>query len=121
MPLQLLRVQDWSVRYSLVSMQRKRWHLLNINHWSVYTILLVIAVTGGHTVRVLMKDHEAYEVIGETLDDAAGEALDKVVRMLDLPYPVSPHIFRLAPKGEESIVFPRVWLEKDRYDSSFSG
>src|SRR5699024_5535573 len=68
-----------------------------------------------------MKDHGAYEVIGETLDDAAGEAFDKVARMLDLPYPGGPHIDRLAAKGEETIDFPRAWLEKDRYDFSFSG
>src|SRR5699024_12248339 len=61
------------------------------------------------------------EVIGETLDDAAGEAFDKVARMLDLPYPGGPHIDRLAAKGEETIDFPRAWLEKDRYDFSFSG
>lgn len=83
--------------------------------------LLALIVSGGHTELVLMKDHGAYEVIGETLDDAAGEAFDKVARMLDLPYPGGPHIDRLAAKGEETIDFPRAWLEKDRYDFSFSG
>src|SRR5699024_7363850 len=52
---------------------------------------------------------------------AAGEAYDKVARMLDLPYPGGPQIDRLAKKGKESIAFPRAWLEEDSFDFSFSG
>lgn len=83
--------------------------------------LLSLIVSGGHTELVLMKDHGNYEVIGETLDDAAGEAFDKVARMLHLPYPGGPQIDKLAAKGEENIEFPRAWLGKDSYDFSFSG
>ncbi|HEX6594893.1 MAG TPA: tRNA (adenosine(37)-N6)-threonylcarbamoyltransferase complex transferase subunit TsaD [Bacillota bacterium] len=83
--------------------------------------LLALIVSGGHTELILMKKHGVYEVIGETLDDAAGEAFDKVARMLDLPYPGGPHIDRLATKGKEVIDFPRAWLDKDSYDFSFSG
>ncbi|MFD2046472.1 tRNA (adenosine(37)-N6)-threonylcarbamoyltransferase complex transferase subunit TsaD [Ornithinibacillus salinisoli] len=83
--------------------------------------LLALIVSGGHTELVLMKDHGTYEVIGETRDDAAGEAYDKVARMLELPYPGGPHIDRLALEGEENIDFPRAWLEEDSYDFSFSG
>ena len=83
--------------------------------------LLALIVSGGHTELVLMKEHGHYKVIGETRDDAAGEAFDKVARMLDLPYPGGPHIDRLAAIGQESIDFPRAWLEKDSYDFSFSG
>ncbi|MBA2175815.1 tRNA (adenosine(37)-N6)-threonylcarbamoyltransferase complex transferase subunit TsaD [Halobacillus locisalis] len=83
--------------------------------------LLALVVSGGHTELVLMREHGSFEIIGETRDDAAGEAYDKVARTLKLPYPGGPHIDRLAGEGEESIDFPRSWLEKDSYDFSFSG
>src|SRR5690625_4748638 len=83
--------------------------------------LLALIVSGGHTELVLMKSHGAYELLGETLDDAAGEAFDKVARMLDLPYPGGPHIDRLAATGEDNLHFPRAWLEEGSYDFSFSG
>lgn len=83
--------------------------------------LLALIVSGGHTELVLMKEHGNYQVIGETRDDAAGEAYDKVARMLNLPYPGGPHIDRLAANGQENIDFPRAWLEKGSYDFSFSG
>src|SRR5690625_1998425 len=83
--------------------------------------LIALIVSGGHTELVLMKGHGHYEVIGETLDDAAGEAFDKVARMLNLPYPGGPHIDRLAQEGEETIDFPRAWLEEGSFDFSFSG
>ncbi|MUK88529.1 tRNA (adenosine(37)-N6)-threonylcarbamoyltransferase complex transferase subunit TsaD [Ornithinibacillus sp. L9] len=83
--------------------------------------LLALIVSGGHTELVLMKEHGRYELIGETRDDAAGEAYDKVARMLELPYPGGPHIDRLASEGEASIDLPRAWLEDDSYDFSFSG
>ncbi|CDO04137.1 t(6)A37 threonylcarbamoyladenosine biosynthesis protein [Oceanobacillus picturae] len=83
--------------------------------------LLALIVSGGHTELVLMKEHGSYEVIGETRDDAAGEAYDKVARMLSLPYPGGPQIDRLAAEGEANINFPRAWLEEGSYDFSFSG
>ncbi|MHA6252995.1 tRNA (adenosine(37)-N6)-threonylcarbamoyltransferase complex transferase subunit TsaD [Oceanobacillus sp. CAU 1775] len=83
--------------------------------------LLALIVSGGHTELILMKEHGHFELIGETRDDAAGEAYDKVARMLNLPYPGGPEIDRLAAQGEETIEFPRAWLEEDSYDFSFSG
>lgn len=83
--------------------------------------LLALVVSGGHTEIVLMRDHGSFELIGETRDDAAGEAYDKVARVLKLPYPGGPHIDRLAHESEEAIAFPRVWLEEGSYDFSFSG
>lgn len=68
-----------------------------------------------------MRDHAQYEVIGATLDDAAGEAFDKVARTLDLPYPGGPQIDRLAKEVKPTIDFPRAWLEKGSFDFSFSG
>lgn len=83
--------------------------------------LLALVVSGGHTELVLMKEHGSFEVIGETRDDAAGEAYDKVARVLNLPYPGGPHIDRLAHEAEQAVPFPRVWLEENSYDFSFSG
>ncbi|KHD85312.1 tRNA (adenosine(37)-N6)-threonylcarbamoyltransferase complex transferase subunit TsaD [Heyndrickxia ginsengihumi] len=83
--------------------------------------LLALVVSGGHTELVLMKDHAQFEVIGETRDDAAGEAYDKVARTLNLPYPGGPQIDRLAHEGVPNIDLPRAWLEEDSYDFSFSG
>ncbi|MGD6903259.1 tRNA (adenosine(37)-N6)-threonylcarbamoyltransferase complex transferase subunit TsaD [Bacillus infantis] len=83
--------------------------------------LLSLVVSGGHTELVYMKEHGHFEVIGETRDDAAGEAYDKVARILGMPYPGGPHIDRLAHVGSPAIQFPRAWLEEGSYDFSFSG
>lgn len=83
--------------------------------------LLALVVSGGHTELVYMKEHGHFEVIGETRDDAAGEAYDKVARVLNLPYPGGPHIDRLAHEGQATIDLPRAWLEEGSYDFSFSG
>lgn len=83
--------------------------------------LLALVVSGGHTELIYMKEHYRFEVIGETLDDAVGEAYDKVARLLKLPYPGGPHIDRLAKEGIDTYKLPRVWLDKADYNFSFSG
>lgn len=83
--------------------------------------LLALVISGGHTELVYMKEHGSFEVIGETRDDAAGEAYDKVARSLNLPYPGGPHVDRIAQESPEAVQFPRVWLEDESYDFSFSG
>ncbi|AEP89688.1 MULTISPECIES: tRNA (adenosine(37)-N6)-threonylcarbamoyltransferase complex transferase subunit TsaD [Bacillus] len=82
---------------------------------------LALVVSGGHTELVYMKEHGSFEVIGETLDDAAGEAYDKVARTMGLPYPGGPQIDKLAEKGNDNIPLPRAWLEEGSYNFSFSG
>ncbi len=83
--------------------------------------LLALIVSGGHTELILMRDHGQYEYLGGTLDDAAGEAFDKVGRLLGLPYPGGPAIQEAAQEGNPAAFrFPRAWLE-DSYDFSFSG
>ncbi|MFB4162118.1 tRNA (adenosine(37)-N6)-threonylcarbamoyltransferase complex transferase subunit TsaD [Geomicrobium sp. JSM 1781026] len=82
---------------------------------------MALVVSGGHTSLVYMETEGSYEVIGETRDDAVGEAYDKVARTIGLPYPGGPHIDRLAREVEPTIDFPRSWLEEDTYDFSFSG
>ncbi|UBH15122.1 tRNA (adenosine(37)-N6)-threonylcarbamoyltransferase complex transferase subunit TsaD [Macrococcus armenti] len=81
--------------------------------------MLALVISGGHTELVLMKGHMDFEVIGETRDDAVGEAYDKVARTIDLPYPGGPHVDRLAAEGEDVLDFPRPIMEG--YDFSFSG
>ncbi|MBH0163185.1 tRNA (adenosine(37)-N6)-threonylcarbamoyltransferase complex transferase subunit TsaD [Fictibacillus sp. 26RED30] len=83
--------------------------------------LLSLIVSGGHTELVLMEEHGTFKVIGETRDDAAGEAYDKVARTLNMPYPGGPHIDKLAQEGEANIDLPRAWLEPESLDFSFSG
>ncbi|MBC1499338.1 tRNA (adenosine(37)-N6)-threonylcarbamoyltransferase complex transferase subunit TsaD [Listeria weihenstephanensis] len=83
--------------------------------------LLALVVSGGHTELVLMKEHGKFEIIGETRDDAAGEAYDKVARTLGLTYPGGVQIDRLAATGEDSFHFPRAMMKEANYDFSFSG
>lgn len=89
---------------------------------------IALLVSGGHTSLLLVRDLVTdVRLLGETIDDAAGEAFDKVARLLALPYPGGPHIDRVAAEGDaESIRFPRGLtapkdLDRHRYDFSFSG
>ncbi|WP_436953574.1 tRNA (adenosine(37)-N6)-threonylcarbamoyltransferase complex transferase subunit TsaD [Staphylococcus shinii] len=83
--------------------------------------VMSLIVSGGHTELIYMKNHLNFEVIGETRDDAVGEAYDKVARTIGLSYPGGPQVDKLAAQGQDSYDFPRVWLDKDSYDFSFSG
>jgi N6-L-threonylcarbamoyladenine synthase len=85
--------------------------------------LLVLIVSGGHTELVLMTDHGVYQRLGGTRDDAAGEAFDKVGRLLGLPYPGGPAVQRAAaalPEGVVAATLPRAWM-RGSHDFSFSG
>ena len=83
--------------------------------------LAVLLVSGGHTMLVAVADDASYRVLGQTVDDAAGEAYDKVARLLDLGYPGGPVIDRLAATGDPRAVrFPRP-MRGDGLDFSFSG
>jgi len=109
--------------------------LLGINHLEahLYSIWLVedepepefpmaaLVVSGGHTELILMDGHLSYQRLGSTLDDAVGEAFDKVARLLGLAYPGGPAIQKAAELGNpEAFKFPRAWLE-GTWDFSFSG
>ena len=83
--------------------------------------LVVLLVSGGHTMLIEMVDHGEYRLLGRTLDDAAGEAFDKVARFLGLGYPGGPAIDQIALQGDpEAVAFPRAMLEEG-LDFSFSG
>jgi N6-L-threonylcarbamoyladenine synthase len=109
--------------------------LIGINHLEghVYSLWLVegapevkfpvvcLIVSGGHTELILMTGHNLYQRLGGTLDDAAGEAFDKVARLLGLPYPGGPSIEKVAQGANPAAFkFPRAWLE-GTFDFSFSG
>lgn len=84
--------------------------------------LLCLVVSGGHTTLVQMNGHGKYELIGQTQDDAVGEAYDKVARCMGLPYPGGPVLDELAQKGNaQAINLPRAWLGEDNFNFSFSG
>lgn len=83
---------------------------------------VALIVSGGHTVLLHIESFSKWQRLGETRDDAAGEAFDKVARLLDLPYPGGPEIEKLAAKGNSfTITFPRPMLAEKNYDFSFSG
>ena len=83
--------------------------------------LLALAVSGGHTELVYMRAAGEFEIIGDTRDDAAGEAYDKVGRILGIPYPAGKEVDRLAHLGHDTFHFPRAMDKEDNLDFSFSG
>jgi N6-L-threonylcarbamoyladenine synthase len=82
--------------------------------------MLAIIVSGGHTQLVLFRDHFDYTVLGQTHDDAIGEAFDKIAKILGFPYPGGPSIAQAAEKGDP-LAFPLPKAKMDKYDFSFSG
>lgn len=83
--------------------------------------LLSLVVSGGHTELIYMENQDSFEVIGETRDDAAGEAYDKIGRVIGVPYPGGKHIDEMAHRGTDTYQFPRAMIGEDNYDFSFSG
>ncbi|MBR3804037.1 MAG: tRNA (adenosine(37)-N6)-threonylcarbamoyltransferase complex transferase subunit TsaD [Clostridia bacterium] len=82
---------------------------------------ICLLASGGHTAIIDVKDYVDFEVLGGTLDDAAGEAFDKVARVLGLSYPGGPNVERLAREGENNIELPVMLKGKSGYDFSYSG
>jgi len=83
---------------------------------------VALIASGGTSSIFLVKSHTEFQHLGRTRDDAAGEAFDKVAKLLQLPYPGGPHVSLMASEGDaQSIIFPRAWLQEDSLDFSFSG
>jgi len=83
---------------------------------------LALLVSGGHSMLVLVQEFGQYQILGETLDDAAGEAFDKTAKLIGLPYPGGPHIAKCAEQGDSSAYrFPRPMTDRPGLDFSFSG
>jgi N6-L-threonylcarbamoyladenine synthase len=82
--------------------------------------LIALVVSGGHTLLALLEGHGSYRLLGQTRDDAAGEAFDKAARIMGLGFPGGPAIQRAAEQAPGGVTLPRAWL-RDSYDFSFSG
>lgn len=108
----------------LVGVNHIEGHIFSnfLNKASIPLPFLCLVVSGGHTQIIMVKDHLAYRILGETRDDAVGEAFDKVAKLLHLPYPGGPQIDRMAIKGNpEAIDFPRAMMQKGELNFSYSG
>ena len=93
-----------------------------LSHPELEPPFMALVVSGGHTSLVHVKDYNEFELLGQTRDDAAGEAFDKVARVMKLPYPGGPYIDALAKTGNpEAIAFPRALVKRDNFEFSFSG
>ncbi|HZX56885.1 MAG TPA: tRNA (adenosine(37)-N6)-threonylcarbamoyltransferase complex transferase subunit TsaD [Ilumatobacteraceae bacterium] len=111
----------WDVPFIGVNHMEAHLYAAFLEDQSLEMPLVVLLVSGGHTMLIEMRDHGSYRLLGQTIDDAAGEAFDKVARFLDLGYPGGPAIEQEAKRGDPTaIAFPRALLN-DGLDFSFSG
>ena len=111
----------WDVPFIGVNHMEAHLYAASLEDPTLEFPLLVMLVSGGHTMLIEMQDFGRYRLVGQTIDDAAGEAFDKVARFLDLGYPGGPAIDRAAIDGDpEAIRFPRAIMDEG-YDFSFSG
>jgi len=114
----------YAMRIPLIDVNHLEGHLASawIDHPDFPTPCVVLIVSGGHTHLYLVNPAGSYELVGHTLDDAAGEAFDKAAKMLSLGYPGGPAIDRIARTGDASAIrFPRPYLKRGNLDFSFSG
>lgn len=122
--LQFAKGLAFSTKKPLVGVNHIEGHICAnyIQHKDLKPPFVSLVVSGGHTFIVHVKDYGEYEVIGQTRDDAAGEAYDKVARALGLGYPGGPKIDKLAKEGNpKAIVFPKANFHEETLDFSFSG
>jgi len=93
-----------------------------LDHPNLKTPLITLLISGGHTILIKVDDWGKYQILGQTIDDAAGEAFDKVAKMLSLGYPGGPIIDHYAQNGDPDFVkFPRAMMKNDNFNFSFSG
>lgn len=114
----------YSLKKPLVPVHHIRGHITAnfLNNPDLKPPFVSLVASGGHSHIVLVKSHTDFEILGRTRDDAAGEAFDKIARVLGLGYPGGPLIDKLAKEGnKEAFRFPRVRMDKDSLDFSFSG
>ena len=113
----------WDVPYVGVNHLEAHLYSAFLEDPSLEFPLVVLLVSGGHTMLIEMRGHGQYRLLGQTIDDAAGEAFDKVARFLDLGYPGGPAIDAAAMNGDpDAIRFPRAMTDDpDNLDVSFSG
>ena len=115
---------SYSLDIPLIPVNHLEGHLVSpsMEFEEIETPYICLLVSGGHTMIVDVKAFGDYEIIGQSVDDAVGEAFDKVGKLLELPYPGGPHIERIALDGDSaSYKFPRPMLHSDDLNLSFSG
>lgn len=118
------RSLGWALSIPTLAVHHLEGHLLSpmLTHSELAFPFLALLVSGGHTLLVKAKKVGNYEVLGETLDDAAGETFDKIAKLLGFPYPGGPQLAILADKGNpHRFRFPRPMIENPNLDFSFSG
>lgn len=122
--LQFAKGLSFATKKPLIGVNHIEGHICAnyIQHKDLKPPFVSLVVSGGHTFIVHVKDYGSYEVIGQTRDDAAGEAYDKVARALGLGYPGGPKIDKLAKEGNpKAIAFPKANFHEETLDFSFSG
>ena len=122
--LQYAKGLSYSLKKPLIPVNHIEGHICAnyIEHKDLKPPFVSLVVSGGHTFIVHVKDYGVYDVIGQTRDDAAGEAYDKVARALGLGYPGGPKIDKLSKEGNENAIeFPRANFHDETLDFSFSG
>ncbi len=113
----------WSLNIPLVPVSHIRGHLAAsyLANTTLQPPFIGLLASGGHTAVMLVKDYDTFEILGSTLDDAVGEAFDKVARVLGLEYPGGPNVEKLAKEGTACIPFPKMLKGGGGYDFSYSG
>ncbi|MGB2697517.1 MAG: tRNA (adenosine(37)-N6)-threonylcarbamoyltransferase complex transferase subunit TsaD [Candidatus Zixiibacteriota bacterium] len=122
--LSFAKALAYSLRIPFVGINHIEGHIFAnfLEHRSLTPPFICLVVSGGHSDLILVKAKGKYEMLGQTRDDAAGEAFDKVAKLLDVGYPGGPLIDELSRKGNKDWVrFPRAYLGEKSYDFSFSG
>lgn len=114
----------FSLNVPLIGVNHLEGHIFAnfLAHTELTPPFMALVVSGGHTALVDVADYETFRLMGRTRDDAAGEAFDKVARVMGLPYPGGPEIDRLAREGDPTAIdFPRALAQEGNYEFSFSG
>ncbi len=114
----------WALGVPLIAVNHMEGHIFAnlLQYPDLEPPFLALVVSGGHTMLVVVRDYNTFELLGQTRDDAAGEAFDKIARVMGYPYPGGPHIDRLAKEGDaDAIHFPMAMAKEHNFDFSFSG
>ncbi len=126
--VELAKTLAWVWKKPLVAVNHLEGHIYSVwlssgtPHETPRFPALSLLVSGGHTELILMRGHGQYELLGMTRDDAAGEAFDKVAKLLGMPYPGGPHISKAARDGNPAAInFPRPMIDSGDLDVSFAG
>ena len=112
----------WANQLPLIPVNHMAGHLMAAREQGELTYpLMALLVSGGHTELVYVPEEGVYHIVGETRDDAVGEAYDKVGRVMGLTYPAGREIDELAHQGQDVYQFPRAMIKEDHLEFSFSG